>query len=108
MYFSTTDTEDLLIVKMRCPLCDHDSKVKLSRQIEFYSIFLIFNFWVPRRKLFGTCGNCLNSFKFNDERADEMYEQLEENGVHIKSYLTRNIGALMVVPLLILLLCAVL
>jgi len=108
MYFSTTEQEDLAIIEMNCPLCNHVSRVKISRQLNFYSIFLIFNFWVPQNKLFGSCGYCHKSFKINEEMEEQLYEMLEKNKAYKKSCLIRNIKSLAITALVILILIIIL
>ena len=88
MYFSTTNLETLTIIKMQCPICKKMSNIKISRENNFISLFIIFNFWYFG-KMIGTCGNCHENIQL---KTNETYELLDSIDISInQSNIMKNV-----------------
>lgn len=80
MYYNRTEYKTLAILTMQCPICGETSNIKIAREEDFISLVIIFNIW-SFGKIVGTCGDCHESFKLDQ---DKIYEILDLAGILIK------------------------
>ena len=80
MYYNRTEYKTLAILTTQCPICGETSNVKIDREEDFISLAIIFNIW-SFGKIVGTCGNCHNSFKFDQ---NEIYDIMDSVGIVIE------------------------
>lgn len=92
------------LIEMQCPICSEIANIQIAREVDFFSLRIIFNFWTYG-KIIATCGNCHESFEV---KRKEAYGLLDPVGVSAnRSNIKKNLLSLSIPLIIIILICII-
>lgn len=97
MYYHSNKIERLAIIETQCPICSKIANILIGRELDFVSLFIIFNLWAYG-KFYATCGNCHGSVEIEEKEARRILDFAKINYKH--SNLKKNLISLSI-PIII-------
>ncbi len=88
MYYHSSQIEQLAIIETQCPICGKTANMLIGRELDFISLFIIFNLWAYG-KFLATCGNCHGSVEIKGQEAHNLLDSVKISYNH--SNLKKNI-----------------